>query len=160
MCWRIAIRRVWRIPWRTHNNMLAHIAGVMNPEYWFAKRCIKFVNMAINSSKATVKTISGMGMYDNHSIIAGNIRFLNRRYDMEIDNVVAQWQDECETNNHVIRTCDQVLELVNMRDKCVGGILSRSECNDVIYYLCTQYNLTSCKFYISHFKAFHSLLNV
>ncbi len=28
--WRIAIRRVWR--WRTHNNMLTHVAGVMEPE--------------------------------------------------------------------------------------------------------------------------------
>ncbi len=27
--WRTAIRRVWHLPWRTHNNMLAHVAGVM-----------------------------------------------------------------------------------------------------------------------------------
>ena len=44
--WRIAIRRVWRIPWTTHNEMLAHIAGVIDPEYWFAKRCIRFIKMA------------------------------------------------------------------------------------------------------------------
>ncbi len=38
--WRIAICRVWRLPWRTHTNMLAHIAGVMETELWFAKICI------------------------------------------------------------------------------------------------------------------------
>ena len=54
--WRIAIRRVWRIPWTTHNNMLAHIAGVMDPEYWFAKRCIRFIKMAYTSNNNTVRT--------------------------------------------------------------------------------------------------------
>ncbi len=35
--WRIAVFRVWRLPCRAHNNMLAHVAGVMEPELWFAK---------------------------------------------------------------------------------------------------------------------------
>ncbi len=30
--WRIAIRRVWHLPQRTHNNMLAHVSGMMKPE--------------------------------------------------------------------------------------------------------------------------------
>ncbi len=28
--WRVAVRRVWHVPWRTHYNMLAHIAGIMD----------------------------------------------------------------------------------------------------------------------------------
>ena len=36
--WRKAVRRIWRIPWRTHNNMLSMIAGVMSPDLLFAKR--------------------------------------------------------------------------------------------------------------------------
>ncbi len=38
------MRRVWRVPWRTHNNMLPHLAGLIDPELWFAKRCIKCIN--------------------------------------------------------------------------------------------------------------------
>ncbi len=41
--WRIAMRRVWRVPWRTHNNMLPHLDGMIDPELWFAKRCIKII---------------------------------------------------------------------------------------------------------------------
>ncbi len=33
------------VPWRTHNNMLPHLAGMIDPELWFAKRCIKFISM-------------------------------------------------------------------------------------------------------------------
>ena len=58
---RTDIRRVWHIPWTTHCNMLAHVAGVMDPELWFAKRCMKFIKIALMSGNHTVKTISNMG---------------------------------------------------------------------------------------------------
>ncbi len=36
--WKIVMRRVWRVPWITHNNKLPHLAGMIDPELWFAKR--------------------------------------------------------------------------------------------------------------------------
>ncbi len=55
--WRIAIRRVWRIPWQTHCKLFSLIAGIMDPEFWFAKRSINFRNMTFNSSSQNVKSI-------------------------------------------------------------------------------------------------------
>ncbi len=37
IAWRVAVCRVWCVPWRTHNNMLAHIAGVMDSEFILKK---------------------------------------------------------------------------------------------------------------------------
>ena len=62
--WFIAVRRVWRLPWKTHCCLLPHLVGCINPELWFAKICIKFINMAFNSENRTVKIISKIG----HSI--------------------------------------------------------------------------------------------
>ncbi len=45
--WRIAMHRVWWVPWRTHNNMLPHLAGMIDPELLFAKLCIKFISMCM-----------------------------------------------------------------------------------------------------------------
>ena len=59
--WRMAVRRVWKIPWRTHCNLLPHLAGVMAPELSFAKRAIAFINSCLESNNKTVKMISGMG---------------------------------------------------------------------------------------------------
>ncbi len=59
--WRIDIRRVWLLPRRTHNNMFAHVARVMKLELWFAKRCIKFIKMALIFKNNTVCAISNMG---------------------------------------------------------------------------------------------------
>ncbi len=51
--WYITICRVWC-------NMLTLIAGVTDPEFWFAKRSINFHNIALNSSSQNVKLISNM----------------------------------------------------------------------------------------------------
>ena len=70
------MRRVWRIPWRTHFNMLPHIAEVMDPDLILAKRCIKFINNVANSGNNTVNTISNMGLQSNFSILGDNARHL------------------------------------------------------------------------------------
>ncbi len=61
--WCIAICRVWHITWQTHCNMLPLIAGFKDLEFWFAKRSITFLNMALNSSSQNVKLISNMGRF-------------------------------------------------------------------------------------------------
>ncbi len=48
----------------------------MDPEFWFAKGSIYFLNMALNSSNQNVKWISNMGHFRTYSIIGGNIRLL------------------------------------------------------------------------------------
>ncbi len=56
--------------------MLPLIAEVMDPEVWFAKGSINFLNMAFNSSSQNVQWISIMGGFGTYSIIGGNIKLL------------------------------------------------------------------------------------
>ncbi len=70
--WRISIRKVWRVPWTTHCNLLPHLAGVMDTELWFSKICIKFIKMALNSDNIIVRTITNVGWNDTHSIMGVN----------------------------------------------------------------------------------------
>ncbi len=63
----------WRVPWRTHNNMLPHLAGMIVSELWFVKRCIKFISMCMKSDNNTVKTISMMGVNGLYSVVGANI---------------------------------------------------------------------------------------
>ncbi len=69
IAWRVAVRRVWRVPWRTHNNMLAHIAGVMDSEFFFEKRCITFIKMALVGENCTERTISNMTCMDHTPLL-------------------------------------------------------------------------------------------
>jgi hypothetical protein len=138
--WRVAIRRVWRIPWQTHCDMLPHLADVMDPELWLSKRCIKFIEMAMKSDNSTVKTIANMGIYSSYSIMGGNFKHLRDKYGMNANKVNKQWNESCFNNEFVIRTCMQVKELIYLRDRCMNGFLNRNECNDIIYELCTGDN--------------------
>ncbi len=95
------------------------LSHMKTPELWFAKRCIKFIKMALISENNTVCTISNMGQYSRYSIMGANIKLFNAKYCMDERNVYATWRDMCEKNEDVIRICMQVKELVDMTDKYV-----------------------------------------
>ena len=136
--WRVAVRRVWKIPWQTHCNLLPFFANVMDPVLWFAKRCLSFVLKALNSKNYTVAYISGMARYGAHSVLGGNIRFLNERYLMDYKEIQKKWAAECIVQTDTIRLVEQVKEIIDMRDDYVcRGLLNKEECQDIITYLCT-----------------------
>ncbi len=65
-------------------NTLQYVTTHMDPEFWFAKRSINFLNMALNSSSQNVKWISNVGRFRTYSIMGGNIRLLIEKYDMNV----------------------------------------------------------------------------
>ncbi len=89
--WRIAIRRIW-------HNILQLIARVIDPEFWFAKRSINLLNIALNSSSQNIKWISNMGCFGTYSIMGGNIRLLIEKYDMNLKNVMKAWNERTSKN--------------------------------------------------------------
>ncbi len=104
--WRIAMRKVCRVPWTTHCNLLPHLAGVMDPELWFSKRCIKFIKMALNSDNLIVRTITNVGLNGTHSIMGGNWRHLRSKYGMEKCNVMKSWDEKCKNECESIGVCE------------------------------------------------------
>ena len=85
--------------------MLAHIAGVMDPEYWFAKRCSRFIKMAHTSNNNTVRTISKMGQHSSYSIIGANYRLLRNMYDMSESKAHGKWKWVCGSSAELISIC-------------------------------------------------------
>ena len=141
MCtqWRIAVRRVWKIPWQTHNRLLPHIANVLPPELWFVKRMIAFVKNALNSPNNVVAYIAGMSQFGSHSVMGCNIRFLQSEFDMNFKEVLYTWNHTCLNDVENKRVAEQVRELINVRDRChFSGdwVLSKEECNLIINFLC------------------------
>ena len=136
--WRIAVRRVWRVPWRTHCNMLPHLASVIAPELWFAKRAINFTKLALFSNNDTVRYISNMGIYGSYSIFGGNVRSLELNYNLNVKNVLEKWERNCESDDDIVRVVEQVKELCKIRDRYKEEFLSREQCSDIIEFLCTD----------------------
>ena len=137
--WRVAMRKVWRLPWLTHCNLLPHISGNIGIELWFAKRCIKFLEMAYNSDNAVVRTIARMSDYGTYSIMGGNRRYLQCHYDMNVHNIYKHWKCLCENEDNIIRISSQVKELCEWRDSCaIDSPLNQGDCKYIIDFLCTS----------------------
>ena len=138
--WRIAIRRVWKIPWHTHSCYLPHLSEVMDPKMWFEKRCISFVKKALDSSNKVVSCISGMCKCGAHSIIGGNIRYLESKYFLRVKEVQQKWNNVCDNNYETVRVAEQIRELVEQRDRYSDrcAFLDKSKCQDLIDFLCTS----------------------
>ncbi len=66
------MHKVWRVPWTTHHNLLPHLAGVIDLELWFSKRCLKCIKIALNSDNIIISTISNVGLNGTHFTMGGN----------------------------------------------------------------------------------------
>ena len=135
----MALRRVWRVPWRTHCELLPHLAGVMAPELWFSKRAINFSKLALNNPNTYVQYVSKMSVYGAYSIMGGNIRWLKYKYDMNTKEVIGKWKFICGSSRQkeLIRQSSQIIELCGLRDRCTSEFLSRGEISQIIEYICT-----------------------
>ncbi len=65
------------------------------------------------------------------------IRLLIEKYDMNVTNVVKAWNERISKNEELVRVCEQLKEVVGMRDRYIGSGMSRSECDDILKILCT-----------------------
>ncbi len=117
--------------------MLPHLAGMIDPELWFAKRCIKFISMFMKSDNNTVKTIYMMGVNGLYSVLGANYRVLCTEYGMNLNNIMKIWNERCANEEEIIRKCEQVRELCEVRDRCVTSILNMEESYIIIEFLCT-----------------------
>ncbi len=52
--------------------MLPHLAGMIDPELWFAKRYVKFISMCMKSDNNTVNIISMMGVNGLYFVLGDN----------------------------------------------------------------------------------------
>ncbi len=111
--------------------MLHHLAGVIDPELWFANRCIKFISMCLKSDNNTVKTISVNGLY---SILSANYRVLCTKYGMNLNNILNVWNERYATEEKIIRKCEQVRELYKVRDRCGTLILNKEISYSIIEF--------------------------
>ena len=135
--WRVAVRRVWRVPWRTRCNLLPHLAGAMAPEFSFDKRAIAFIKLCCESKNKTVHMISGMGRFGKHSILGANARHLTAKYNLSYKTLENEWRKLCSEQIELIRVSEQIKELCYMRDTHNTGILSMNDTKCIIDMLCT-----------------------
>ncbi len=94
--------------------------------------------MYMKSDNNTVKTISMMGVNGLYSDLGANYRVLCNKYGMNFNNIMKVWNEKCANEEEIIRKCEQVRELCEVRDRCVTSILIKEESYTIIEFLCTN----------------------
>ncbi len=77
-----------------------------------------------------------MGCFGTYSIIGGNIRLLIEKYDMNVKHVVKAWNERISKNEELVTVSEQVKEVVGMRDRYIGSVMSLSECDYILIFFC------------------------
>ncbi len=60
-----------------------------------------------------------MEPFRTYSIMGRNIRLLIEKCDMNVKNVAKAWNERISKNEELVRVCEQVKEVVGMRDRSV-----------------------------------------
>ncbi len=61
---------------------------------------------------------------------------LSTKYGMNL-NIMKVLNERCANDEQIIRKCEQVRELCEMRDRCVTSILDKEESYTIIEFLLT-----------------------
>ena len=74
------IRKAWKIPTRTHCNLLHYVNGYNPIDSHLKKRCAKFILSCIHRSNNTIKTISIHAIANVLSTMGDHFRYLSYKY--------------------------------------------------------------------------------
>ena len=77
-----------------------------------------------------------MGRNGAHSILGGNLRYLDSKYSLDYKQIVSKWL-MMEPMNVLIKV-NQIKEMIQMRDRRGDSFLNANECGDIINFLCLE----------------------
>jgi hypothetical protein len=87
--WRIALRRVWRIPQNSHRRLIPLLANCLPLSYVICQRFIRFVLSCLNSDSRLVSSVVRHGLFYARmsSIIGKNIHYCANVFGFSTDNL-------------------------------------------------------------------------
>ena len=146
IAWRKCIRRIWRLHYRTHNELIHHINNSLPIDIILEKRCIKFIWNLMNSEYPLFVNIVKYSLNNSNTVIGENARYFMYKYKMSYKDwyspihIIYRKIDTYVTNNryNISHTGITIRGLCDVRD---GGSLDNFNINEVksmIELLCTR----------------------
>ena len=118
--WRKVIRRVWKLPYRTHTAILPYLMKGQSFRSIIYSRFRNFAHSCINSQNINLNFIA------RNAMVTPLSRFGNNLYLVNNINLNLQY------NPHI----SMLLELVFARDGCFFTNLSNNEIECILYDIC------------------------
>lgn len=146
-CWRKTIRILYKIPYRTHNNLIHSIMKSYPIDIVLEKRCIKYIWNLINTEQDMYKHIVKLSLYNMNSTIGENIRYFMYKFNIR----ESEWHSPLHVINKKVDlfvnrnvnidvecTAAVIRELCELRDTHDTTLFERDELKFFIDILCTK----------------------
>ena len=115
--WGKAIRRLWKIPYRTHNKFIHIINNCMPIDITLEKRCIKYLWNMINSNCKLYRRIVNLSLNNVSTTIGENLRYFMYKY-------MIQEYDWYESINIIYMKIDSyMLSHFNAKVQCDAAVI-------------------------------------
>ena len=82
VAWRKVVRKLWRLPYITHCNLLHTINNLLPIQISLEKRGVKSIWSCLNSDNCVVKTISQLATKLSRSVFGHNYRYFSYKYSI------------------------------------------------------------------------------
>ena len=117
--WRKAVRKLWRLPYTTHCNLLHTFNNSLPIEISLEKRSVKSIWSCVNSENDVIKTISRLSRKLPRSFFCQNYRYFSYKYSI----LPHQWYESYNSVPHSImdyisQNCTDHNYGIMIRDLC------------------------------------------
>ena len=147
VAWRKIKRRLWRLPYTTHNNIVHNLSN--DVAFQLDKRIVCFIHKALNHSNKVCRLLLLAKLHSISSTFATNYRHLCYKYELVqtdwhsglahlLGKVKMKYQNKnsqnCPANMSIIR------ELCDIRDgrHIACDIISKTEVCSLLVIICTE----------------------
>ena len=134
--WRNSIRRLFRLPMRSHCSLLHHICGDISAEGKLHVRFLKLIRSCLLSNNLCTNLCAKLALQGSRSDTAKSINFICSKYGIIKYDIVKSHHNEYL---HVVN--DFVVEFMSERAQLAGLLYDILCTRDDIYY--NNYNLFS-----------------
>ena len=81
--WRKCLRRILKIPYNSHCNLLAPAGNVQDISYDLHKHFVKFFSNATNSDNKLVRLCGRMALEGSCSVVCESLNFISHHYNID-----------------------------------------------------------------------------
>ena len=82
VAWRKVTRLIWKLPFRTHCNLLHTINNCYPIEFILEKRCIKFLHSCLSSDNLVISNVAKSSCDNCYSTFGDNVRYFSHKYNI------------------------------------------------------------------------------
>jgi hypothetical protein len=145
VAWRKCVRRVWGVPYRTHNQLLPAICNDLPVRDQVYKRLLKFVVNACNSSNICVRLCAKLAIDGSRSDTCNSINAICNKYRLckydfagrKASFFVKKIYKLVESDTQTLQTAGNILDMIKLRDDPSFLLFTNDELGDMIHLECT-----------------------